>query len=221
MPITALIPLKPPTEAKARLAGLLSPEERAELARVTFRSVADALFGASVPCAVLTPNARDAAGLTAGRGTIIKEQPSVHGLSAQIEVALDGGAFEDGDAVLILHADLPLVTTRALRRLLAEARGQLAGVTMVQSADGGTNAMVLPLPRPFALHYGRNSFALHTEAARAAGLSVHTHRSPELALDLDTAADLRALLSTTRGRESPAGRLLIGMGIEARLAGTA
>ena len=221
MPITALVPLKPPSEAKARLAGLLLPNERAELARVTFRTVADALFGASVPCVVLTPSVREAADLTAGRGALIAELPSLKGFNAQLEAALDGGTFEGGDAVLILHADLPLATSGALRLLVTAARRDPNGVTMVRSADGGTNAMVLPLPRPFALHYGSGSFALHADAARAAGIAVHTHQSPEIALDLDTAGDIQTLVATSRGRKSPAGRLLLSMGIESRLAGEA
>ena len=216
----ALIPLKPPTEAKARLAGLLSPDERADLSRVTFLTVADALLGAGVPFAVLTPNAVAAADLTVGECTVIEEQPSIRGLNAQLQVALNGATFAEADSVLILHADLPLATPNAVRLLVGAARKDIGRVTMVKSADGGTNAMILPLPRPFALHYGSGSFALHEVAARAAGLGVYVHRSPRLALDLDTAADVRTLLASSRGRNSPAGRLLLAKGVEARLADT-
>ena len=220
MSLAALIPLKPPTEAKARLAGLLSPDERAQLARVTFLTVADALLAAAVPFVVLTPNVIAAADLTAGRCTVIEEQPSVRGFSAQLQAALDGTSFAKSDTVLILHADLPLATPNAVRLLVSAARKHEGCVTMVESADGGTNAMILPLPRLFALHYGRDSFALHAAAVRASGLGVHVHRSAQLALDLDTAADVRSLFATSRGRKSPAGRLLLAMGADARLAGT-
>ena len=220
MSLVALIPLKPPTEAKARLAGLLSPDERADLSRVTFLTVADALLGAGVPVAVLTPNAVAAADLTVGECTVIEEQPSIRGLNAQLQVALNGATFAEADSVLILHADLPLATPNAVRLLVGAARKDIGRVTMVKSADGGTNAMILPLPRPFALHYGSGSFALHEVAARAAGLGVYVHRSPRLALDLDTAADVRTLLASSRGRNSPAGRLLLAKGVEARLADT-
>ena len=216
----ALIPLKPPTEAKARLAGLLSPDERADLSRVTFLTVADALLGAGMAVAVLTPNAVAAADLTVGECTVIEEQPSIRGLNAQLQLALNGATFAEADSVLILHADLPLATPNAVRLLVGAARKDIGRVTIVKSADGGTNAMILPLPRPFALHYGSGSFALHEVAARAAGLGVYVHRSPRLALDLDTAADVRTLLASSRGRNSPAGRLLLAKGVEARLADT-
>ena len=220
MSLVALIPLKPPTEAKARLAGLLSPDERADLSRVTFLTVADALLGAGVPFVVLTPLAVAAADLTVGECTVIEEQPSIRGLNAQLQVALNGATFAEADSVLILHADLPLATPNAVRLLVGAARKDIGRVTIVKSADGGTNAMILPLPRPFALHYGSGSFALHEVAARAAGLGVYVHRSPRLALDLDTAADVRTLLASSRGRNSPAGRLLLAKGVEARLADT-
>lgn len=221
MPLTALVPLKAPSEAKERLAGLLSQHERAELARVTFRTVADALFEAGVPCVVLTPSASETADLTAGRCAVIEEQPGVRGLSAQLEAALDGAVFAGHDAVLILHADLPLASARSIRLLVAAAREDRASVTMVESADGGTNAMIVRLPRPFALHYGRLSFSLHSAAALAAGMAIHRHNSPELALDLDTPADVQTLLAGPDGRESPAGQLLLAMGAESRLAGGA
>ena len=220
MSLVALIPLKPPTEAKARLAGLLSPDERADLSRVTFLTVADALLGAGMAVAVLTPNAVAAADLTVGECTVIEEQPSIRGLNAQLQLALNGATFAEADSVLILHADLPLATPNAVRLLVGAARKEIGRVTMVKSADGGTNAMILPLPRPFALHYGSGSFALHEVAARAAGLGVYVHRSPRLALDLDTTADVRTLLASSRGRNSPAGRLLLAKGVEARLADT-
>ncbi|MEO6396982.1 MAG: 2-phospho-L-lactate guanylyltransferase [Tepidiformaceae bacterium] len=218
MRITALVPVKPPTASKARLAEILSPDERAALARVTFRTVAEALFGASVPCVILTPNALHAAEVTQGRAAIIEEDPVLNGLNAQLEWALAGDALAGSDAVLILHADLPLATAGAIRRLLAAAKELPAGVTMVESADGGTNAMVLPMPLALPLSYGRNSHQQHREAAAAARFATLSLVSPDLALDLDTAADIHTLLQSAAGRKSAAGQLLLGMGIDSRLA---
>ena len=218
MRITALIPVKPPTASKARLAEILSPDERAALARVTFRTVAEALFDASVPCDILTPNALQAAEITQGRAEIIEESPDLDGLNAQLEWALAGDTLAGADAVLILHADLPLATADAIRSLLAAAEEIPAGVTTVESADGGTNAMVVPMPLSFPLLYGRHSHEKHREAATAAGLATLSVDSPELALDLDTAEDIQTLLQSSAGRKSPAGQLLLSMGIESRLA---
>src|SRR5262249_45021138 len=65
---------------------------------------------------------------------------------------LAGLAAVSGHA-LVVNADLPLVTTAALERL---AR---AGLALVESADGTTNALSLPEPRLFVAVYGPGSAA--------------------------------------------------------------
>jgi 2-phospho-L-lactate guanylyltransferase len=83
--------------------------------------------------------------------------------------------------VLVVNADLPCATTRALRRLAA------AGAALVAAADGTTNALSLPDPSRFAPLYGPGSSARYT----ASGLVAV--ELPELAHDVDTAADLDAV----------------------------
>ena len=119
------------------------------------------------------------------------------------------------DELLILHADLPLVTAAALSDLVAQAP-PAPSATLVRPGDGGTNAMLLRPPGGFPLAYGRGSGDLHEAGAREAGLAVRRADVPALALDLDTPADARALLSTAEGRASEAGRYLVGIGIEER-----
>ena len=143
---------------------------------------------------------------------VLGEDPELRGLSAQIEQA----AEELGvDELLILHADLPLVTAEALRDLVTQAP-EAPSATLVRPADGGTNAMLLRPPGRFPLAYGRGSGDLHEAAAREAGLAVRRADAPPLAHDLDTPSDVRALLSTAGGRASEAGRYLVESGIEGR-----
>ncbi|MBA4180097.1 MAG: 2-phospho-L-lactate guanylyltransferase [Anaerolinea sp.] len=210
-----LIPLKAPSEAKERLAGILDRGERRELAITTFRGVVEAVLAAGLELAVVTPDVAAAAGLLTSDATLIAESPVASGLSAQIEYALAQPSFASFEHVLILHADLPLATPEALRALAGRAD---AGVTMVESADGGTNALLAPLPLDFDLQYGSGSYAKHRTAAAAAGLAVHRFASPALALDLDTPEDIRALLEHPEGAASPAGQLLLRWGLPARLA---
>ena len=76
--------------------------------------------------------------------------------------------------------------------------------------------MLLRPPGRFALAYGRGSGDLHEAAARAAGLTVRRAEVPALSLDLDTPGDVRTLLATAEGRETEAGRYLVGIGVEKR-----
>lgn len=215
MAVAVLVPLKPPAEAKGRLAGILTQDERRELAETTLRTVVQAVAAAGLSLAVVTPDPTAAAALLPPGVPVIAESPDARGLSAQIEHALAQPFFASFGHVLILHADLPLASADALGLLSARAGDP---VTMVESVDGGTNALLSPLPLGLALQYGRGSFAKHLAAAHSAGLDVQAFASPALALDLDTPDDLRTLLARPEGRSSPAGQLLVSWGLPRRLA---
>jgi 2-phospho-L-lactate guanylyltransferase len=92
-----------------------------------------------------------------------------------------GLALVTGHA-LVVNADLPLVSTRALRDLAA------AGLALVESGDGRTNALSLPDPSAFAPLFGPGSAARFRAHAPFATAAIQ-----ELAEDVDTLADLERL----------------------------
>ena len=208
-----LIPVNALGRAKGRLAALLTPEERETLALITFETVLHAARGNAI---VLTPDERIAA-LAKGRARVMPEDAAARGLNEQLEYAIRTLLAEISriPALLILHADLPLATEGAVETLLSLAAEDT--VTLVESRDGGTNAMLLCPPGLFGLAYGPGSFEKHVAAAEAAGLAVQTHENRELRLDLDTPEDIQHLLRAPRGRQGAAGRYLISIGIEDRL----
>lgn len=208
-PVT-VIPVNRLDRAKGRLADLLSVEERAGLQLQTLKTVLAAVRDAGLERRVLTADetvARELPGVA-----VVPEQAALSGLNAQLEAAIEGLR-----EVLILHADLPLATAAEVRSLVGSAP-PAPSVTMVRSPDGGTNAMLLRPPGRFALAYGPGSHAKHSAAAAAAGMRVTTVDSPALSLDLDTRADVAALLSSGPGRASLAGRYLLSIGADERLA---
>jgi 2-phospho-L-lactate guanylyltransferase (CobY/MobA/RfbA family) len=83
---------------------------------------------------------------------------------------------------LVVNADLPLATTDVLRRLEA------AGLALVESRDGTTNALSLPDPSLFAPLYGAGSAERFRAHAPFATVVI-----PELVEDVDTDADLERL----------------------------
>ncbi len=213
MNLAILIPVNRLDQAKGRLAALLSTDERETLALITLETV---LHAAGVASIVLTADKRVAAAV-AGKARILAESGEVAGLTPQLGLAMSA-LIADGTArerLLILHADLPLATNEAIESLDATATENSA--TLVQSRDGGTNAMLLQPPGRFALAYGLGSFAKHERAAREAGMAVHANTNRELSLDLDTPDDIRELLRAPRGRQGAAGRYLLSIGIERRL----
>jgi 2-phospho-L-lactate guanylyltransferase len=87
--------------------------------------------------------------------------------------------------------DLPLVRPRDIDDLLSAAEG--ADVVLASDRHHrGTNALVLR-PPGIAPAFGPDSFQAHLAAARAAGLRIKEIRSPEIAFDIDNAADLDEL----------------------------
>ncbi|HQW50435.1 MAG TPA: 2-phospho-L-lactate guanylyltransferase [Tepidiformaceae bacterium] len=213
-PLPVLIPVNRLGQAKGRLAGLLSQEEREGLALVTLETV---LRAAGAGAIVLTPDER-VVDHVHGRARIIPESPEERGLNAQLEHAV-GILLADGtarDGLLILHADLPLATAEAIETLAALGAKENTAV-LVESGDGGTNAMLLHPPGKFRLEYGVGSFAKHRAAAEAAGMQVVVNHNRELSLDLDTPGDITELLRAPRGRQGAAGRYLQSAGVEQRL----
>jgi 2-phospho-L-lactate guanylyltransferase len=204
-----LVPVNRLSAAKGRLSAVLDRRQRAELAMATLRTVLDAVAGAGGEAIVLTAD-EEVVRAVRTLHRVQPEAPGLSGLNSQLEHAF--GALEL-DQVLILHADLPLATPAALQRLVAATPPR--GIAMVESGDGGTNAMLLRPPGLFPLRYGAGSAAAHAGAALAAGLEVVRVESRGLALDLDTESDLRALLACEQGRTSAAGRLLRSWGFEA------
>ena len=215
MPASVLIPVNRLDRAKGRLASLLTLEERAELVRRSLGTVLGAVEGAGLEAVVLTSDAGVRAAVPPSV-RVLEEDGELRGLSAQLESAAERLAL---DELLILHADLPLATAEALHNLVAQAPPS-PSATLVRPEDGGTNAMLLRPPGRFPLAYGKSSGDLHEAAARKAGMAVRRAEAPGLSLDLDTPADVRALLSTTEGRATEAGRYLVGIGVEGREAPT-
>lgn len=209
-----LIPVNGLDRAKGRLAGLLSAEERETLALITLETV---LHAAGPLAIVLTPDERVVAHVD-GRARVLRETAGISGLNPQLERAT-AMLTADGTVttrLLILHADLPLATAGAIETL-DELGSAADSVVLVESRDGGTNAMLLSPPGRFALAYGPGSYAKHRAAAESAGMRVTTNRNRELTLDLDTPDDIRELLRAPRGRQGAAGRYLQTIGVEARL----
>ncbi len=204
----ALIPVNHLARAKGRLEGVLTAEQRAALSLATLGTVIEAALAARLEPLVLTADPAVVAA-TSGRATVMQEVEGVTGLNGQLEAALM--VLEADADVLIMHADLPLAAGLPLRRLVATAPEQRS-LTMVRSADGGTNVM-LRRGGTFPLAYGPGSFEKHEMAGLLARMSVTEFRNPALQLDLDTRADIEVLLSTEEGRGSAAGLLLREWGL--------
>ncbi len=195
--IVAVVPMKPLRQAKSRLAGRLSPAERASLSLHMLRRVLEACLAAGV-AEVRVIGSEDVVRQAAeGMGAQWRPDQGL-GLNGVLAHAFEE-AFALGLAPMYLPADLPLVTPEDVRGLTeASGQGERLALSPAQR-DGGTNAIITPLNSPFRPALGTDSFRLHVAQAEALGLSVAVYRCRGLALDLDTPDDLDALLKLEPG----------------------
>lgn len=211
-----MIPVKDLSNAKERLAPILSPDERKELAWLMLTGVMEAVAGLPKSWGKVIVTSYEPAKALAGRmhfqvlseSRQISESDSVDSASAQLQ---DGGV----EGVLRVPLDLPLIAREDLERVLTVAEEGYAAV-LVPSFDGtGTNALYRSPPTLFPSCFGENSLALHRQHAERLGARFTVEEVPSLALDIDTAGDLDELLNT--GLACPVRDYLLKIDVQARL----
>lgn len=183
-----LIPAKSFRHSKQRLATVLGEEARARLSAAmlarTVRTARAALGGQ--PVLVVTPDEEVAeAARQAGADRAV--MASSEGLNAQLAEA--AALVPSGDALLVLHGDLPLLEAGDLAAMAEE---QAPVVIASDHAGTGTNALLLRTPDRF-FAFGPGSCARHREEAQARGLAPAFVRREGLARDLDEPADWERL----------------------------
>ena len=185
---TAVVPLKAAVDRKSRLGSNLSVQERIALSQGMTRRVIAALRSAHGIDRIflLTPDACEWLDVEwlADTGT---------GLNAELTRVRS----ELGDAaMLVVHADLPLLTSGDIEALLAGAA--VSGLAVAPDRhDTGTNAVALASERPFRFAFGPNSFQAHTGQGECAVV-----RRPSLSHDVDTPADLEMARSAAEKKPS-------------------
>ncbi len=225
MTLYILIPVKHLSDSKSRLAPVLAGQERQALALRLLRGVlavaqqAQQTLGAAVvvvspdPAILdlaathnLTPLLEDSA-LPSGYELRVTNYGEAS-LNAALEQATAHARAHGASAVLILPADLPLLTVGDVARLWRASQQLYADRAMVIAPDSqgqGTNALLVRPPGALAYQFGPGSFQRHCQQARELGLAWHIDRSPRLGLDVDLPADLEHWLAIEQADRGPAG----------------
>src|SRR5215218_10208382 len=183
MPVP-LVPLKALAEAKGRLAPAVGPLPRRLLAIAMFEDVVAALQAvpALVAPVVVSPDREVWRRADAMGCRVVEEPPGAGDLNAALGAA---AKVVNGEALLVVAADLPLASAAGLERVLAAE----APVAVVPSADGGgTNVLAWRDAASFAPSFGPASAARHLAVPGAVRVD-----DPGLALDVDAMEDLRVV----------------------------
>lgn len=177
-----LVPVKAFGQAKARLAPVLDPPSRAELARLMAEVVLRAAH--PFPTAVVCDDDGVAEWAT-GLGAEVVFRPG-RGLNGAVEDGVAHLVASGASQVVVAHADLPLAQD------LAEVCS-FDGITLVPDRhDDGTNVLCLPASAApdFSFAYGSGSCARHQTEAERTGAPVRRLQHARLGWDVDRPADL-------------------------------
>jgi 2-phospho-L-lactate guanylyltransferase len=214
----AVVPIKARERAKERLAAWLDATERAELVDAMLSDVLAALCGARglAGAAVLSSDPK-ALAVARAWGVEALGEPAPLGYREAADEAARLAARRGCDALLVLPADVPLITPRDVDDLLAVAAEQSRGIVLCPDRlTAGTNALVRRPPAVLEAQFGAASLHRHQQQARALGLHCKVWNNANLALDVDTVDDLRLLL--TRGGGPATRRTLARLAISTRIA---
>lgn len=200
MQLWLIIPVKPLAQGKSRLSSVLSSSERRQLSKDLLKQTLTAAVDVEMLAGVMVVS-RDEEALALARATgatILQEEnhPQKNGddpedllnraLRQARIVALGLGA----DAILVLPADLPLLSTNEIDNFAQLSADLARCLVIARSGDGGTNALLIRPPDAVDFAYGPGSFQAHIHKAQVAGLPIHIVESAALALDLDSPDDL-------------------------------
>jgi len=192
----AVMPVKNIENAKQRLAPALTPIERQNLFRAMVEDVLLALSASESLAGVLMvtrdPEAQNLAKCYSAR-VIIEETNAGHTAASSLGARTLAG--EGADGMIQIPGDLPLITSDDIETVI-KVHGTAPAITIAPSGDElGSNAVACSPPDLLPLRFGDNSFFPHVERAKSLGIEPLIVKRAGLALDIDTADDLKAFLS--------------------------
>ncbi len=191
MALWAIVPVKPLRHGKSRLAEVLSQDERADLNQRLLVHTLDTLGNIPEIDQVLVVS-RDPAALALARdhgARTVQENGSNELNLALTRATVVARSYITG-SVLILPADLPLLTPEDVRSMLDKASNPPVVVVTPDRHRLGTNALLVSPVGLIEYEFGPGSFQRHCQRALEKGARLEICELPSLALDVDMPEDL-------------------------------
>jgi 2-phospho-L-lactate/phosphoenolpyruvate guanylyltransferase len=200
MTLWAIVPVKPLRWGKSRLAGVLTQDERTDLNIQLLAHTVDTLTAIPEIEQILVVS-RDPAALALARGhgaRTVQEKgsPQLNKALTRATVVAKNYATR---GVLIVPADLPLVTPEDVRAIMDLAQDPPVIVVAPDRHRRGTNALLVCPVGLIEYDFGPDSFERHCERARQAGARLEICELPSLALDMDLPEDLELVSNELEG----------------------
>ena len=194
MSLWAIVPVKPLRRGKSRLSAILSEEERNQLNQHLFTHTIEVLKKVDAISDILVVS-RDSYVLTQSREMGVRtvtENGTPELNNALLRASLFSKNFST-EGVLIVPADLPLLTAQDVDDFLQQRTQPPMIVITPDRRQEGTNMLLIDPPDLLTFSFGKNSFHRHCSLAESRGAHVIVHESERIALDLDIPADYELL----------------------------
>lgn len=189
MLVATIIPVKAPAMSKKRLSGVLSSQERADLAMFMLEDVLAAVKLSEVGQIVVISSDRTVHQVTAKLGVSYLTETRA-GLNRALEQATQWCIRKHAGSVLIIPSDIPLVAPEDINKIV-DLGSDEKSVVLSSSQNGGTNVLFRRPPNLIPARFGPDSFKRHIEEAYAKGVNPKTYYSPRINKDIDSTEDLK------------------------------
>lgn len=192
MSLWAIVPVKPLRRGKSRLSGVLSDEERTKLNCDLLAHTLKTL--AEVPEVSQTlVVSRDPSALAMARdlGARTVQEDGSPQLNTALRRATVVAQVYATKGVLILPADLPLITPADIQSILRCAVDPPVVVIAPDRRRDGTNALCVCPAGTIEYAFGPGSFDRHCDRIRKSGARLEICEIPSFGLDLDLPDDLK------------------------------
>ena len=200
MKVFAVVLVKELSASKRQLSVVLSSEERGSLTAAMLEDVLKALKSSMIR-EVIIVGADSVARQVAekhGASYLSKGRP---GLDRAIREAVEWCVVKNADAVLVLSANVPLLSSRDIDKIV-ELGSKEPSVVLSPSLNGGMNALFLNPPNVIQACFGPSCFFKNIEAAIKKDVILRFYSSRDIAMDVDSEEDLQRLLETEKNTTS-------------------
>jgi 2-phospho-L-lactate guanylyltransferase len=194
MTLWAIVPVKPLRRGKSRLAGILTEDERTALNQELLERTLTILSAVKELDQVLVVS-RDPQALTVARNhgaKTVQEDGQPH-LNTALARATVMAQVHSTRGVLVLPADLPMLTPDDVRALIDRSAKPPVVVIAPDRHGKGTNALLMVPSGQIEYDFGEGSFQRHCERAKKSGARLEIVELPSLSLDLDLPEDLEMI----------------------------
>jgi len=193
-----LVPIKALAQGKTRLSTRLSPEARHALSRAMLTDVvASARSATAVDRVVVVSSDPSLLRLARQLGAEAVDEEYPRGLNGAVAVGTEFCLQLGATAVLVLLADLPLVTAQDVELIFQQTNGRPQVIVVPCKEGEGTNALLRIPPEVVPTRFGGPSLVGHQQVARQYEIPCQVVNLPRIAFDVDSADDLTRLASQT------------------------